>query len=256
MQRRAFLGCVGATITNTASGAPPRARYYGLDNYYLKNGVQGARLAEFVQSGLIPAARRLELPGPALVLEALVATHMPQVMTMTPFATQDQVFAVREKLRGDASLGKALSRWEAGEEAPYESHAETLIEATAYSPDLPVQEAGRKTSRVFELRLYHSPTERQLRALHERFAGPEIRIFHQCGIYPVLCASTLVGPHKPNLVYLIPFENLAEREKAWNAFAADAEWIKVRKESIDKHGQASSVMQISLFRAAAYSPIC
>ncbi len=33
------------------------------------------------------------------------------------------------------------------------------------------------------------------------------------------------------------------------------EWIKVRKESIDKHGQISSVSQISLYRATAYSPI-
>jgi len=29
----------------------------------------------------------------------------------------------------------------------------------------------------------------------------------------------------------------------------------VRKESIEKHGQISSVIQISLFRAMAYSPI-
>jgi hypothetical protein len=59
----------------------------------------------------------------------------------------------------------------------------------------------------------------------------------------------------PNLTYVIPFENLAAREKAWDAFGADPEWIKVRKESIDKHGQISSVMQISLYRATAYSPI-
>ena len=239
----------------TASAAPPRARFYVLDNYYLRNGDQGTRLAEFLQSGLIPAARRLEVPGPALVLEALVAAHMPQVMTVTPFANQEQVFASRAKLRGDAGLSKALAQWEAGDEAPYDSHAETLLEATDYSPDLPAPDTSRKTSRVFELRLYHAPTERQLKALHERFAGPEIQIFHRCGIHPLLYTSTLVGPQKPNLVYLTPFENLAEREKAWNAFGADPEWIKVRKESIDKHGQISSVIQMSLFRAAAYSPI-
>ena len=59
----------------------------------------------------------------------------------------------------------------------------------------------------------------------------------------------------PNLTYLIPFDNLAAREKAWDAFSADPEWVKVRKESIDKHGQISSVIQISIFKAAAYSPI-
>ena len=59
----------------------------------------------------------------------------------------------------------------------------------------------------------------------------------------------------PNLTYLIPFENLAAREKAWDAFGADAEWVKVRKESIEKYGQISSVVQISIFKAAEYSPV-
>ena len=38
--------------------------------------------------------------------------------------------------------------------------------------------------------------------------------------------------------YLIPFDSLAAREKAWNAFAADEEWIRVRKESIDRKGRS------------------
>ena len=64
----------------------------------------------------------------------------------------------------------------------------------------------------------------------------------------------MFGANKPNLTYLTPFENLAAREKAWAAFAADPEWIKVRKESIDRHGQISSVIQIALYRATDYSP--
>ena len=92
-------------------------------------------------------------------------------------------------------------------------------------------------------------------ALHERFAGRVIRIFHRCGIHPVLYTSTLIGPNMPHLTYLIPFESLDAREKAWNAFGADPEWIKVRKDSIDKHGQISSVIQISLYKATPYSPV-
>jgi hypothetical protein len=103
--------------------------------------------------------------------------------------------------------------------------------------------------------VYHSPTWRQLRALHERFAGPEIRIFHRVGVHPVFYTSTLIGANLPNLTYMIPFESLAAREKAWSAFAADPEWVKVRRESIEKHGQISSIIQISLYQATRYSPI-
>jgi hypothetical protein len=94
-----------------------------------------------------------------------------------------------------------------------------------------------------------------LDALHERFAGSEIAIFHRSGVHPILYTSTIIGQQMPNLTYLIPFDNLTHREKAWAAFGADPEWVKVRKESIDKHGQISSVIQMSLWRATAYSPI-
>jgi hypothetical protein len=130
-----------------------------------------------------------------------------------------------------------------------------LLEATDYSPEIVPLDPPPKTPRIFELRTYHSPTGRQLRALHERFAGSEIRIFHRCGVHPILYSSTVFGVNRPNLTYVIPFESLAAREKAWAAFGADPEWVKVRKESIEKHGQISSVIQISLFRAMAYSPI-
>jgi hypothetical protein len=94
-----------------------------------------------------------------------------------------------------------------------------------------------------------------LTALHERFSGPEIKIFHRTGIHPLFYSSTVFGPAIPNLTYLIPFDNLAEREKAWAAFGGDPEWTKVRAESIAKHGQISSIIQISLYKAAPYSPV-
>ena len=38
-------------------------------------------------------------------------------------------------------------------------------------------------------------------------------------------------------------------------YGGDPEWTKVRAESIAKHGQISSIIQISLYRAAPYSPV-
>ena len=230
-------------------------RYYLLETYYLRNGDQGSRLAEWLREGLLPACARLKVPGPRFVLEGLVAAHMPQVACLTPYASLEEMTVSRAKLRADASCRAAFEKWEAGAEAPYEEYAEHLLETTSYCPPPPADTPADQKPRVFELRLYHSPTERQLKALHERFAGPEIKIFHRVGVHPVLYSSTAVGPHKPNLVYLTPFADLAAREKAWAAFGADPEWIKVRKESIERSGQISSVIQISLYRAAAYSPV-
>lgn len=253
MQRRTFIQTMGAAAMLPAEGKETAPHYYLLQQYYLKNGTQGARIAEYLKNGLLEAATRLGVPGPRFVLEALIAPHMPQVACVSAYSTLDAMNTARGRLAADNKLQAALNQWEAGEEAPYESYSEVLLEAAPYAPPLPAASGGKP--RVFELRLYHSPTQKQLKALHERFAGPEIRIFHRSGIHPVLYSSTLIGPSKPNLIYLIPFDDLAAREKSWAAFGADPEWIKVRAESVAKSGQISSVMQMSLFKGADYSPI-
>jgi hypothetical protein len=91
--------------------------------------------------------------------------------------------------------------------------------------------------------------------LHERFGSAEVKIFHRSGIHPILYADTIVGPDLPNLTYFMPFATLADREKAWDVFGADPEWIKVRAESVAKGGQIVDNNNLSLWRAAPYSPI-
>lgn len=258
MQRRQFLALTGTTMMDgltQQSGEARAPRLFVLEQYFLKNGSQPGRIHAFFEKGAIPARRRLGLPAPAVVMEALVAAHMPQVACVTAYESAGQWMEARARLSSDERYREALAAMEAGDEAPYEQYSEILLEAAPYTPALPQSLPAQAQPRVFELRLYHSPTERQLKALHERFAGPEIPIFHRCGIHPLLYGSTVAGPHKPNLVYLTPFDSLAAREKAWAAFGADPEWVKVRAESIARHGQISSVIQISLYRAAAYSPL-
>jgi hypothetical protein len=255
MNRRTFIESLGAAGAWTASGAAATkpGRVFLLEQFFLKNGTQPARIHEYLSKGGLPALERA-VAGPKLVLEAVVAPHMPQVAVLMGFDSLAQYGGLREKLRADKELPAAFQAWERGDEPPYEHYSTTLLEAAAYCPEV-AAEAGRKTPRIFELRVYHSPTWRQLEALHERFAGPEIKIFHRSGVHPLLYTQTIIGQQMPNLTYLIPFENLAAREKAWAAFSADPEWAKVRKESIERHGQISSVIQMSLWRATAYSPL-
>jgi hypothetical protein len=221
-----------------------KSRYYAIENYTLKNGTQLARLHDYFSKVRIPAIQKAT-EGPVLMLEALIAPHMPQAACIAGLSSLDQLSA--------ATARPGVEQWEQGPEPPFEAQSLTLVEAAPYSPELVIEK--RKTPRVFEWRVYHSPTYTQLKALHERFSGPEIRIFHRTGVHPVLYSSTIAGPNMPNLTYLIPFDNLDAREKAWSAFASDPEWVKVRQDSIDKHGQISANMQISLWKAAPYSPV-
>lgn len=227
-----------------------KTRYYVFKFYHLRHSTQLARIHEFVTKGWLPALA--SHGGPKIFCEALVAPHMPQFMGIVGFESLEEWTVLQARMQANQEFGKAFAAWEAGPEPPYEHYSEVLVRAADYSPEITL--APGKTPRIFELRTYHSPTWRQLGALHQRFAGPEIKIFHRVGVHPILYGETVMGPNMPNLTYLTPFDSLAARERAWDAFAADPEWIKVRRESIEAHGQIASVIQISLWRATPYSP--
>jgi NIPSNAP len=195
----------------------------------LKAGTQLPRLHEHFAKTLVPKIAGL-WSGPKIFLEALIAPHMPQIAVIYGFSSLDELWSVHGKSLADPDLIKAYDALDSGPEPSFETLDTTLLEAAPYSPEIAAVPAGK--ARIFELRVYHSPTFRQLTALHQRFSGPEIEIFHRVGIHPILYCSTLIGPNIPNLTYLIPFENLAAREKAWTAFAADPESRCGRSRSI------------------------
>lgn len=252
LDRRNFIQALPAFLPAPAA-EPRKTRFYILEQFYLENGTQPNRIHDFFSKTLIPSVQRIH-KGPLIALEALIAPHMPQVALILGIKSLNQIYSISQSLFGDKSFSQAFDQWEAGE-PPFVSSSAALLEATPYSPEISAPEKQPAAPRVFELRTYHSPTARQAKALHERFAGPEIKIFHRVGVNPLFYTSTVFGLNRPNLTYLIPFDTLAAREKAWNAFGADEEWVRVRKESIDRSGQISSVIQMSLYRATPYSPI-
>jgi hypothetical protein len=257
MQRRDFLGVLGAiggtqAMTQAATTPSKRTRYYVIEQFKMKSGPQPARLHEFFSQTMVPALTKIHT-GPKIFLDAQVSLHIPQVAFISGYSSLDELESVRTKMNADESL---LAKWTSleGTSPIFDTLDSAVLEAAEYSPEI-APSASDATARIFELRVYHAPSSRQANGLHERFKGGEIGVFHRSGIHPVLYSSTILGPDQPNLVYLIPFADLAAREKAWNAFGADAEWQKIRKESAEKYGPIPDVIQMSLWRATAYSPV-
>ncbi|MCW0205906.1 MAG: NIPSNAP family protein [Achromobacter sp.] len=83
---------------------------------------------------------------------------------------------------------------------------------------------------IIETRIYHCLPGR-LPALHERFRATTLGFFEKHGIQPLGFWTTLAGPSNHALTYMLQWESLAERERKWNAFQADAEWIAKRAAS-------------------------
>ncbi len=245
------LPLVGSAQTGTGT---KKTGVYLMETFQLKQGTQPARMNDYLSKAALPALSKVH-SGPKIVLEAQIAPHTPQFVVILGFQSIQEFWDIRAKLNADKELQSAFEAWQAGAEPPFEQQTNALLEATDYSPEVVPLNPPPQTPRIFELRVYHSPTYRQLALLHARFSGDEIRIFHRSGVFPILYTSTIVGPQMPNLTYVIPFADLAAREKAWGAFGADPEWLKVRQASVEKGGQISIYNQISVYRATAYSPI-
>lgn len=223
------------------SGKP---RYYQLQQIFLKQTPPG-RSFKACFDCLAPWLQHMR--GPCIVLEALAAPQMPQwalLGALSPSAP------CRRESEHPLSQGKSPATPK-GEDAGKPSSS-WLLRATHDAAELL---SAAVQPRLFELRLYHAPAIGQLAALHERLAGPAGNIFQRAGIHPVLYGATLFGATSaPHLLYLIPFDSLAARQKAWNAFAADAEWIRVRREFLKRHGQMASLIQIVVYQRAESGP--
>lgn len=258
MNRRTFAQSMGgaaalSALADAQTAAPSRKTHiYRLDYYYLRQGSQGTRLNDFLSSQLPLFTKNTTAFG---VFATLVGPHNPTTVVLSGFPSLTEMEAADDRIRNTPAYRTALARMEEGAEPAYDRLDRVILRPTPFASDIaPLKEKPAKP-RVFELRVYHAPTERQLGFVHDRFSGPEIPIFHKSGIHPILYADTIAGPNMPNLTYLMPFANLDAREKAWDAFGADPAWIKARDESITRGGQIVAANSIILMRPAPFSPI-
>ena len=83
---------------------------------------------------------------------------------------------------------------------------------------------------VYELRVYHCVAGR-LPAIIKRFDTVTVRLFEKHGIKQVGFWTVAIGESSSDLVYMLQWESLADRDKKFAAFAKDPEWIEARAKS-------------------------
>lgn len=259
MDRRSFVSLAGAGMLSSQMSAPARAqessrktRLYRLDYFSFHQGDQAARLTEFLTATMPILSKHVHTVG---VFTAVLAPHAQTTLVLTGYSGYEEMETAARSVAADPAYQKAHEEFEKNPEGSYDTLQRVLLQACDFSPEVAPLAEKPKSPRYFEIRIYHSPTARQLGLVHERFSKSEINIFHRSGVHPILYGDTLIGPEMPNLTYIIPFATLADREKAWDAFNADPEWAKVRTESVARGGQIVNFNNLSLWRATAYSPL-
>ncbi|MEA9981892.1 NIPSNAP family protein [Herbaspirillum sp. RTI4] len=107
---------------------------------------------------------------------------------------------------------------------------------------------------IHELRIYHCAPGR-LPALNRRFEETTLKMWTKYGIRPLGFWTALVGPSNQTLTYMLQWDSLAEREKKWNAFSTDADWVKARSAS-EADGVIVERIENQLLVPTSYSPLC
>jgi hypothetical protein len=107
---------------------------------------------------------------------------------------------------------------------------------------------------IYEWRIYTAAPGR-MEALNNRFKNTTIKMFEKHGIKVIGFWETVIGTSNI-LYYMLAYEDLCHREKAWNAFASDPEWLKAKKETEDKAGgPLVEKVENMLLRPTGYSPM-
>jgi hypothetical protein len=245
----------GRTFQGAAKAAP---EFYIWRQYVLRAGTQPRRLADYLQSALVPALNRLG-HRPIGVFEPVVGVATPTTFTLTPAATLDAAGGLEAALQKDEPFVRAAAPYfDATPLDPVFVRQETSI--LAAFPNVPRIEVPAATAakgpRLFELRTYESHNERAHRMKVRMFAEMgEVEIFRRVGLTPVFFGSTIAGTRMPNLTYMLVHENLAARDRRWDAFRTDEAWQKLR--ATPGYADADIVSNITtvLLRPTAYSQI-
>ena len=106
---------------------------------------------------------------------------------------------------------------------------------------------------IYELRVYKCVPGR-LPALLNRFANITLKLWEKHGIKQAGFWTTLVGESNQELYYLLAWESLADREKKWNAFAVDPEWLSKRAET-EKDGAIVANVSNQFLSPTAFSSV-
>src|SRR6266508_4417773 len=228
-----------AGATNVPIAGAESNHFYELRIYELRNDIQPARIQEFFQNHFMPMLKRQGV-GPVGCFNVISGLRSPSLVVVIDYK----------------SMAEMQSALEAANEMPYTRYESALLKAFDSHQKIEIPPTDEKRPpRVFELRTYESRSGFSLRNKLEMFNQEEIKIFRDCGFAPVFFGEAIAGERLPHLTYLIGFDNMAAREKAWDTFRANPDWARVRNKPGWTDPEAVSNIHAAFLRPTPYSQI-
>ena len=105
----------------------------------------------------------------------------------------------------------------------------------------------------YELRVYHCLPKR-LPNLLKRFENVTLELWKRHGIRQAGFWTVEIGTSNHDLYYLLAWDSLDERQKKWDAFQADPEWIAKRAET-EKDGPIVQSISNTILNPTSFSSV-
>jgi len=106
---------------------------------------------------------------------------------------------------------------------------------------------------IHELRVYTAHPGK-MGALLARFRDHTTALFEKHGIVNVGYWLNSIGGRSDELLYILGYEDLAQRDRAWAAFQADPDWKKARADS-EKDGPLVHHLENRILSPTNFSPL-
>ena len=236
MNRRTLLSSLGIAAASSVTClsavtnfSPTKDTWVvSLESFRASHADQMPHVHSYLGGTFLPYLTQIHR-GPKMFLDAIVAPQTPQALVLTAFSSFAEMIEIRGKIAAHPDIQRARADRECGEAQILITSADSLQFHTGPT---------RRREGIFELRAYHAP------AWRDRPPAAVNAAFRRAGILPILTAST-AGEHVPRFTFLVAFESLAIREKAWRSLEADPEWSDLE----------AKVTSASIYKLAPYSPL-
>jgi hypothetical protein len=108
-------------------------------------------------------------------------------------------------------------------------------------------------STVYEQRIYHAMPSR-MPDLLARFQHVTLPIWARLDIHQAGFWTVEVGGSNHDLIYLLRWSSMAEREEKWAIFLADPEWLEKRSKT-EQNGALISSYSNAFLKPTAFSAV-
>jgi hypothetical protein len=208
--------------------------YYQIKVYTIKNQAQETSIDSYLKDAYLPALHKAGIKKVGVFKPAADDPAAgTKVFVFIPLKQLNQIEKIESQLAADKEYQAAGSDYiNAKYDNPaYERIESVLLKAFDKMPEFYCPKFDTpKSEQIFELRSYHSATEKIYRKKVEMFnEGGETEIFSKIGANAIFYGEVISGASMPNLMYMTSYASKKSNEEHWKAFTQHPDWLELKE---------------------------